>query len=183
VAWSPDGKWLLAGGGDERVKLYRTSDWRLVNKIPTVSRAVEAIAIAPDSSCFATGGNDGVIRMWSLPTGKQVGPSFKSIENWILNIEFSPDGQHVLTTSKDGMLRIWLRETGDELLALRISYGWLDDGSFSADGKSLVVAARSEVYLLRSSADELARLSLQELEFLSCQPDQQAQIRAGGGGK
>jgi WD40 repeat protein len=164
VDFSADGQWLVAGGIHQKVAVYRTVDWRLETSVDTNVKSVFAVAVAPDNSCFATAGNDGRIQLWSLPSGEPVGPHFKKIENLILNVQFSPDGRHILTTSKDGSLRIWMCESGEELLSLPLTYSWLQDGSFSPDGQSIVVGASTDVYLLRSSADELVRLSRSELE-------------------
>ena len=68
---SPDGTLLVATSGDTaRTELYRLSDGKLLDGVKAHTGAVLDVEFSRDGSVFATGGVDGVARVWEVRNGK-----------------------------------------------------------------------------------------------------------------
>ena len=75
--------------------------------------AMNAVAIAPDGTWLATGGSDGMVRIWDPATGQQrtrltghAGPVYA--------VAVAPDGTWLATGGSDGTVRIWDLATGQQ---------------------------------------------------------------------
>lgn len=68
--------------------------------------AITALAIHPRKPFIATGGNDFVWKVWSVPGGEMIiqGESHK---DWISGLDFNPTGTNMATCSGDSTVKIW----------------------------------------------------------------------------
>jgi eukaryotic-like serine/threonine-protein kinase len=64
VAFSTDGTLLVSGGGDGKVRLWRTSDGTEVTTFEGHIGAVRGVAISPERRFVYSGGSDGTLRRW-----------------------------------------------------------------------------------------------------------------------
>ncbi len=77
VAFSPDGRWLAAVGGDPRTpespgfawlwNLSKLSHTKPAYLLKGHEGAVHAVAFTPDSKTLVTGGADATVKLWDLP--------------------------------------------------------------------------------------------------------------------
>ena len=75
------------------------------------TRAVTAIAIAPDGSWLVTGGDDGMVRIWDAATG-QVRAILTGHIGDVNAVAVAPDGSWLAAGGARGMVRIWDAATG-----------------------------------------------------------------------
>ncbi|MGE5479836.1 MAG: WD40 repeat domain-containing protein, partial [Chloroflexota bacterium] len=71
LKFSPDGKHLAlcyehGSTGSNYVELYKTDDWKLYATLDGHSDAIEDMAFSPDGKYLATGGGDGVLKVWDI---------------------------------------------------------------------------------------------------------------------
>ncbi len=67
---------------------------------------VRTLAFSPDGQIVASGGDDGVVRIWDAATGAGL-REITGHKNSINSLAFAPDGKSVVTGSADGTVRIW----------------------------------------------------------------------------
>ena len=103
LAFSPDGK-MLASGSFREVKLWQRS--ALGSKIELGDKPATCIATSNDGVMLATGGDDGIIRLWDAETRKSVGDLTGS-SSPVKQLSFSPDGTTLASGSQDKTLRLW----------------------------------------------------------------------------
>ena len=65
-----------------------------------------AIAISPDGTLLATGGQDKAIKIWELSTGKLI-KTLQSDSGAIASLAITEDNQTIVSGSGDRMVRIW----------------------------------------------------------------------------
>lgn len=108
VRISADGTHALTGSFD-----YSMIYWDLSGETPRIARrfdehdgAVNAVAFLPGSKRALSAGDDGIVRLWELETGKLL-HAFKGHTGKIVDIDVSPDGKLAATASWDRSARLW----------------------------------------------------------------------------
>jgi WD40 repeat protein len=147
VAFSPDGRTLVTGGGPESgevlavtpdiVKLWDASSGALLRTLPaTCGFYVSAVAFSPDGSLLATSGATGPIEIWSVADGTLV----QSIPypSTVHNVHFSPDGAQLIAGGFDGRATIWNVAAGTLAMTLNGTASEMADAAFSPDGSQIV---------------------------------------------
>ncbi|TVP63958.1 MAG: hypothetical protein EA342_17360 [Leptolyngbya sp. LCM1.Bin17] len=97
---------------------------------------VSSVVFSPDGEILASGGLDGVVRLWNRqgqPLGKI---SHGQGEVW--SMAFSPDGETIISGGDDGTLQFWNRE-GEPIIEPFIAHeGGVNSVAFSPDGEVIV---------------------------------------------
>ena len=106
VATSPVGIRVEARPGEHAVRVWRDSS----NQFDVVRHpsAVHSVAVSPSGSMLATGGGDGVLRLYELhPEGLQLVAELHGHRGLIRAVAFAAGGNELLTLSDDGTARSW----------------------------------------------------------------------------
>jgi WD40 repeat protein len=111
LKFSPDGRSLLSGETRKgTIRLWdfesgKKSNW--VVTPPGRRMSMNCVfAIAPDGKTIATGGQDGMVRLWDMATAKEK-RYFAGHQACITCLRFSPDGKRLASGSDDTTVLIW----------------------------------------------------------------------------
>jgi WD40 repeat protein len=115
LAFAPDGKLLAAGGSDNIIRTWITTnrqDWQESRQFGQASQrsAVEAIALAPEARLLASAHLDGAARIWDLETGRLV--QTLNHGGIVYAVAFSRDGRSLFTGGFDKSVRLWNVDSG-----------------------------------------------------------------------
>ncbi len=117
LAVSPDGLRLAAlwiGDGAWTLTVYDADSGKPVASWGHVSGNVWDVVFSPDGTRVATGGEDGITRLWNTTTGT-VMAECRGHTRKVLSVAFRPVGRRLATTSGDGTVRQWDATTGREV--------------------------------------------------------------------
>jgi len=105
LAFSPDGAWLAAASVAGPVTVFDAVTGRLAHEFTGHGFGTSSISWHHDSMRLATGGQDGVVRIWSARVGALM-TELDPGSGWTERIAFSPRGQ-LLATAAGRHLRFW----------------------------------------------------------------------------
>ena len=106
VAFSPDGKTLASGGGDNVIHLWDIGTGKRKVTLFGHTGGVFSLAFSPDGKTLASGSHDSDIRLWDPHTGEHK-KTLTSHSAWVRSIAFSSDGKTLVSGSDDGSVLIW----------------------------------------------------------------------------
>jgi WD40 repeat protein/serine/threonine protein kinase len=116
LAISPDGAQALSGGEDKTLRLWSVDSGKELARFEGHTTEVTAVAFSPDRQHVLSAGNrlDSVIRIWDLPTRKQV-RSLGGDQDGFRRAKYSGDGDRIIASGFNHQVRIWDAKTGNEL--------------------------------------------------------------------
>jgi hypothetical protein len=114
LAFSPDGRYVLAGGADAIIRLWDVQRGKEIRRLEGHSNIVRSVAFSPNSRYALSGSNDKSVWLWDVQTGQEIS-RFDGYGGYVLGVAFSPDGRYALCGSRDAVIRLLDVPTGKEL--------------------------------------------------------------------
>ncbi len=146
LAWSPDGKYIASGSGDETVQVWNSSDGKQVYTHPGPARAwwdwgkraIQALAWSPDNQYIASAGTDGTVQVWKATDRKQI-YLYKghSSGERINALAWSPDGKRIASGSADDTVQVWDALDGKNVYTYHGHSEDINALAWSPDGKRI----------------------------------------------
>jgi WD40 repeat protein len=166
VAFSPDGRRIVAGFFDNSVRVWDARSGRQLRCLRGHAEYISCVAFSPDGKRIASGSggsgaphHDYSVRIWDAGSGREL-LCFRGHQYAVRSVAFSPDGGKVVSidddtsysSSLDGvdsshescLVRLWDVNSGQELHRFRGHEGRLSCVAFAPDGRRVISAACDE---------------------------------------
>jgi WD40 repeat protein len=114
----------------------------LIHPNPVVS----CVAFSANGAILATGGEDSLVRLWDVFTGRLV-RSLKGHRNWVSSLAYHPNGNLLASSSSDFTVRVWNPANGKVVFRGEHPAGLLSV-VFSPDGKLMATCGDDGVIKL-----------------------------------
>ncbi|MFJ5259984.1 caspase family protein [Streptomyces sp. NPDC088387] len=152
LAFSPDGKTLAMGCGDNGIRLLDPVTRRVTATLTghngeTGGGGVLAVAFSPDGKTLASGGADYTVRLWNVADGRNTVTITDHTDN-VYAVAFSPDGKTVASGSTDKTAGLWSVPDGRSLATVTGLKRPVASVVFSPDGETLAIVAGEQFVTL-----------------------------------
>jgi WD40 repeat protein len=147
VLFSPNGRLLAVGGGDQIIRLWDPATGRKLDELRGHVGGISGLAFSPDGSMLASGasGNppntkgqtatDSTVRLWDVKTGKA--RTLPGPERWAQTVAFSPDGKTLAVGGSGTRIHLIDVATGKQKHSHPGHDGTIFRVALSPDGKTL----------------------------------------------
>jgi WD40 repeat protein len=154
LAFSPDARWLITGGGyaESVIRLWDFQTGQPAGSLEGHRSWVGCLRFLPDGKTVASASADGTIRLWDCST-RQLLRTLRGNSGELWTIDVSPDGSWLASGCKDGSVSFWNltsstnRPPAFRTLPTRGSEWW----EFSPDGRMIGVLEQSRLKLYNAA--------------------------------
>jgi WD40 repeat protein len=157
AGFSPDGKWLITGGGNwttgdpGELLVWEWPTGRVRARLDGHRLAVWSIVFLADGKRFAGSDSSGAVRIWNVETLAEE----QTVQHptWLRPLAVSPDGKTLAVGQGDGSIRLWDTATWTEQASCdghKSFTFWLE---YSPDGKTLAASASDGTVMFWSCGD------------------------------
>ena len=178
LAWSPDGRTLVAALSRHVMRVWDASDGHLIHRhFGTHNGPVDSVAFSPDGRTIASASYDRTVKLWSLEEPRRPRAVLEGHTEEVRAVAFSPDGRWIASASMDRTLRVWDARSGAQVAVIR---------GHTSSVTSLAYLPGSE-QVVTGSADETVRVwdtaTGQELRCFKAHTDTVAQVAVSPDGR
>ena len=171
VTFSPDGRYLVTAGADQRAVVWRPDGLARQATLDHGGR-VRALAVSPDSRLLASVAADGKLRVWRAPAGTLL-RTHEEARGDLWAVAFSPDQAWLAAAGAEGTIWVYRVDDGQLVARLRGHRATVTSLAFVPGTRTLVSGSEDGSLRLWDVAKSRAtQLDLSTgILSLACSPD------------
>lgn len=147
VDYCPDGKHLVAGYTDFKVRIWDITTGKMEKELKGHTGVVWSVAYSPDGKMIVSGSADRTVKCWNAETGELIrtlpaksgDQGHSSIVSFVT---FNTNGTYIASGSSDKSVKFWDTSTGELLQSLDNTHGkTIAAISYSSSGRYVATAS------------------------------------------
>jgi len=121
LAWSPDGRWLAAGGSGQQILIWNVHQGAAAKILTAPYAPVRSLSWSGDNSLFACGHGHwkalatNHVQVWRVQDG-EIAWTAREVLPGAYAVSFSPDNRWLVSGHGNGITMLWQAQTGKPLL-------------------------------------------------------------------
>lgn len=144
VSFSPDGKFVVVGDGENQLKLYSVRSGELLLTFSGHTETIAAAAFSPDGKRVISGSSDDSVRIWDAATGGEI-RKLQAHADDITSLALSGNGSRLVSGSADGSAMVWDAASGKQLAKFSGFPHGVSSVDISANGGHVAIGTRHEL--------------------------------------
>jgi WD40 repeat protein/serine/threonine protein kinase len=146
VSFSPDGRFVAAGGGDKSIWVWELAAPKSFRRLAAHDEKVTRVAFTPDGKQIVSGDADGAILVWPIDSSdgpRQVVPASDSSDptmqpNACYGLSVSQDSRLLAVRARIGSIHVLNLESGEEVASYKGRSFWGGRSIFLPDSHDLI---------------------------------------------
>jgi WD40 repeat protein len=144
VVASPDGRFVISGGGsrfaestrpsDQTIRVWNVDTGHLERILDGHDENINALAIAPDGMVLISASSDGTLAVWDLASGLRQRVIHVD-GGGVLDVAITPNGRGLVSASEDGRITLWSMRSGSEIHTMQGHSSAAQAVAVTPDGK------------------------------------------------
>jgi WD40 repeat protein len=149
LAWNPDGTLLASANASNTgysITVWDIDSGEIALVLEGHTLPIWSIEFSPDGKTLASGGDDGIVRLWDVTSGEMLHTLEDDYALQVSDITFNPNGTELAVAGHQGSLdRVWIwnLKTGD-LVRRILGPSFLNNIAYNPDGTILAGEGISE---------------------------------------
>jgi cytochrome c len=146
IAYSAEANLVVTASFDYTAVVWAADTMQEITQLVAHTAAVNTAAFSPDGQWLVTGGDDGAIYLWDVPTLKNSPSTIQPVallghQAKIVHLSFNASGSALLSSSWDHRVGVWdLQSSPHQVRFLEGHQGPVNAALFSEDGRSIYSA-------------------------------------------
>ncbi|KAF9538974.1 hypothetical protein EC957_005980 [Mortierella hygrophila] len=159
IAFSPNGKLIVAGSASEEIRIWSTADGKSVHVLSGPSFPVRGLVFSPNSLQFVSCGTAGAPQVWDVRSGEKL-LNLVGHTGAVESVVYSKDGLQIATASVDKTVRLWDARSGNTSKILSGHHNAVVGVVYSPDDKLLASCSSDNTIRLWNPSNGRARNTL-----------------------
>ena len=142
LARSKDGKYLISGGSDKKVKLFDLEKSQIVQIFSEFTSSVWTVVISANNRYLAAGDSNAIIKVWDFAS-MEIFKTLVGHTKRVSHLEFTASEKLLISSSNDCTLRVWdlVEEKNETIMTGHTD--WVKAFKLSADEKNIYSIAEN----------------------------------------
>ncbi|KAH9810582.1 WD40-repeat-containing domain protein [Melampsora americana] len=153
LKFHPLGTLIVSGSFDESIKIWNTSNKKLIRTLLGHSEVVSSLDFSKDGSVIVSASFDGLTRLWDTATGQCLKTLVVDEETHapVSFVAFTPNSNYLLTCALDSIVRLWDYKTKEGTIVK--SFKGHTNTKYSIPAKVMAIGNEGKAIVIMGSED------------------------------
>ncbi len=100
LAITPNGEYIVSGGGDKTIKLWDINSGKCIKTLDSHDNEINSVVVTPNGKTIISGSSDKTIKLWDINSGKCI-KTLTGHDNEINSVVVTQNGEYIVSGGGD----------------------------------------------------------------------------------